>query len=60
MYKDYKIRAPYFEIGPKCFMWGRRMLKLAQAVDRIAEKYDLDVIVSIISSVLDIDITVEK
>ena len=46
MYKDYKIRAPYFEIGPKCFMWGQRMLKLAQAVDRIAEKYDLDVIVT--------------
>ena len=37
MYKGYKIRAPYFEIGPKCFMWGKRMLKLAQAVDRIAE-----------------------
>ncbi len=46
MYKGYKIRAPYFEIGPKCFMWGKRMLKLAQAVDKIAEKYDLDVIVT--------------
>ena len=46
MYKAYKIRAPYFEIGPKCFMWGKRMLKLAQAVDKIAEKYDLDVIVT--------------
>ena len=46
MYKNYKIRAPYFEIGPKCFMWGERMLKLAKAVDRIADKYDLDVIVT--------------
>ena len=46
MYKGYKIRAPYFEIGPKCFMWGRRMLKLAQAVDKIAEKYDLDIIIT--------------
>ena len=46
MYRPYKIRAPYFEIGPKCFMWGERMLKLAQAVDRIAAKYDLDVIVT--------------
>ena len=46
MYKGYKIRAPYFEIGPKCFMWGKRMLKLAQAVDRIAEKYDLDIIIT--------------
>ena len=46
MYKNYKIRAPYFEIGPKCFMWGERMLKLAKAVDNIAEKYDLDVIIT--------------
>ncbi len=46
MKKDYKIRAPYFEIGPKCFMWGGRMLKLARAIDRVAAKYDLDVIVT--------------
>lgn len=46
MYKSYKIRAPYFEIGPKCFMWGERMLKLARAIDRVAAKYDLDVIVT--------------
>ena len=36
MLKNYKIKAPYFEIGPKCFMWGERMLKLAKAVDKIA------------------------
>ena len=46
MVKNYKIRAPYFEIGPKCFMWGECMLKLAKAVDRICEKYDLDVIMT--------------
>lgn len=46
MYKNYKIRAPYFEIGPKCFMWGERMLRLAKEIDRIAYKYDLDVIVT--------------
>lgn len=46
MYENYKIRAPYFEIGPKCFMWGERMLKLAKAVDKIAYKYDLDVIIT--------------
>lgn len=46
MYQDYHIRAPYFEIGPKCFMWGKRMLRLAQEIDRIAYKYDLDVIVT--------------
>ncbi len=46
MLKNYKISAPYFEIGPKCFMWGERMLKLAKAVDKIAIKYDLDVILT--------------
>lgn len=46
MLKNYKIKAPYFEIGPKCFMWGERMLKLAKAVDKIAMKYDLDVILT--------------
>lgn len=46
MYSSYKIRAPFFEIGPKCIMWGERMLKLAKAVDKIAYKYDLDIIVT--------------
>ncbi len=46
MYKPYKIRAPFFEIGPKCIMWGERMLKLAKTVDKIAYKYDLDIIVT--------------
>lgn len=46
MFEGYKIRAPYFEIGPKCYMWGRRVLKLAQEIDKIAHKYDLDVIVT--------------
>ena len=46
MYKNYKIRAPYFEVGPKCIMWGERMLKLAKVIDGIAYKYDLDVIIT--------------
>ncbi len=46
MYKNYKIRAPFFEVGPKCIMWGERMLKLAKVLDDIAEKYDLDIIVT--------------
>ncbi len=46
MYKDYKIRAPYFEVGPKCYMWGQRFLKLCIELDQIAEKYDLDIIVT--------------
>lgn len=46
MYKSYKIRAPFFEVGPKCIMWGERMLKLAKKLDEIAYKYDLDIIVT--------------
>ena len=46
MYGNYSIRAPFFEIGPKCFMWGERMLRLALEIDRIAEEFDLDVIVT--------------
>ena len=46
MYKDYKIRAPFFEVGPKCIMWGNRMLELAKELDKIAEKFDLDIIVT--------------
>ena len=29
MYKDFKIKPPFFEVGPKAFMYGERMLKLA-------------------------------
>lgn len=46
MYEKYSIKAPYFEIGPKCYMWGERFLRLAKAVDAIAKKYDLDVILT--------------
>ena len=46
MYGDYRIKPPFFEIGPKCIMWGERFLKLAKAVDRIAYRYDLDVILT--------------
>ncbi len=46
MYKNYKIRAPFFEVGPKCIMWGERMLKLAKELDKIAEEFDLDIIVT--------------
>lgn len=40
------IKAPFFEIGPKCFMWGERMLRLAKKIDEVAVRYDLDVIVT--------------
>ena len=46
MYKDLKIKPPFFEIGPKAFLYGEKMLKLAKVIDQTAMKYDLDVIVT--------------
>ena len=38
------IRTPYFEIGTKNYVWGDRVLELALAADKAAEKYDIDVL----------------
>ncbi len=46
MYKNFKIRPPFFEIGPKAYLYGEGMLKLAKVIDKTAAKYDLDVIVT--------------
>lgn len=46
MYKEYKIRPPFFEIGPKAYLYGERMLALAKVIDKTAAKYDLDVILT--------------
>lgn len=46
MLKNYKIRPPFFEVGPKVYMWGERMLRLAKELDKIAAKYDLDIILT--------------
>ena len=32
MYKGLKIKAPYFEIGPKAYLYGEEMLKLAKVI----------------------------
>ena len=39
-----KIKAPFFEIGPKSYLYGDEVLELALAADKAAEKYDVDVI----------------
>lgn len=46
MYKGLKIKPPFFEIGPKAFMYGEAMLKLAKVIDKTALKYDVDIIVT--------------
>jgi len=46
MYKDLKIKPPFFEIGPKAYLYGEQMLALAKVIDKVAMKYDVDVIVT--------------
>ena len=47
MYKDYKITEPFFEFGPKCYMYGERLVEIAKGFDRLSEKYGIDVILDI-------------
>ncbi|MBN2775841.1 MAG: triosephosphate isomerase [Prolixibacteraceae bacterium] len=44
MYKGLTVKPPFFEIGPKGFMYGQRVLKLAKAADKASEKYDVRII----------------
>lgn len=46
MLKNFNIKPPFFEIGPKAYLYGEKMLKLAQVIDKTAMKYDVDVIVT--------------
>jgi len=46
MYQGLKIKPPFFEIGPKAFMYGERILKLAKAADAASAKYDVRIILT--------------
>ena len=38
------IQAPFFEIGPKSYLYGDDILELAKAADAASEKYSVDII----------------
>ena len=40
----HKINVPFFEIGPKSYLYGDDVLELALAADAAAEKYGVDII----------------
>lgn len=44
MYKGLTVKPPFFEIGPKGFIYGERVLKLAKAADEASKKYDVRII----------------
>lgn len=46
MLKNFGIKPPFFEIGPKAYLYGEEMLKLAKVIDKTALKYDVDIIVT--------------
>ena len=44
MIPNCKIKAPFFEIGPKSYLFGDDILALAKAADEASKKYDVDII----------------
>jgi triosephosphate isomerase len=44
MYRGFKIDPPFFDIGPKAFLYGEEVLALAMHADRVSEKYNVQVI----------------
>lgn len=47
MLKNYKISEPFFEYGPKCYMYGDVLLNIAKGLDELSEKYDIDIILDV-------------
>ncbi len=39
-----KVKVPFFEIGPKSYLYGDDILELAKAADKASEKYGVDII----------------
>jgi triosephosphate isomerase len=46
MYRGLKITPPFFEIGPKAYLYGREVLKLARHADKTGKKYDVQMIIT--------------
>ena len=44
MKRNYTIKPPFLEIGPKNYLFGNDLLALAKAADEASEKYDVDII----------------
>jgi triosephosphate isomerase (TIM) len=44
MYRGLKIEPPFFEFGPKAFLYGRELIALAKHADRISQKYRVQII----------------
>ncbi len=39
-----KLRVPFFVVNPKAYMYGDEVLKLAEYTDKLAKKYNFDIL----------------
>ncbi len=46
MYRGVEITPPFFEIGPKAYLYGRAVLALARRADEVGPKYGVQVIIT--------------
>jgi triosephosphate isomerase (TIM) len=46
MYRGLEITPPFFEIGPKAYLYGREVLELARHADKVGGKYGVQVIIT--------------
>ena len=46
MKREQRIQKPFFEIGPKLYLYGRAAVELAEAADRLSVQYGVDIIFS--------------
>jgi triosephosphate isomerase len=44
--REIEIRPPFFEVGPKAYMYGRQLLDLARRADALSRAHDVQVIVT--------------
>lgn len=44
MYKKFQLKKPFFEIGPKVYLYGEQAVNLAKFADTLCEKYGVDII----------------
>jgi triosephosphate isomerase (TIM) len=46
MYRGLEITPPFFEIGPKAYLYGKTLLALAKHADAMSKKYEVQIIIT--------------
>ena len=46
MYQGLAITPPFFEIGPKAYLYGKKLLALAKHADALSKKYKVQIIIT--------------